>query len=712
MTKPWWTRALLGRTAVSNPLKDDEGPDPQFDALWRPLVKKRLFAIFACLAVWAVSLEGRLIWIQVAEHSKWTAIADKQHLDNEIIEGTRGEIRDRHGRLLAYSVPSYDVYVNADLLKKTKTTKFTGEPASFAKLLCAAFTDCEPGEEAAIAAKLEKPKDAVLIRRGKQMPFDAIQGVRALNEDLKEKKKVRGIFDLRPVQVRYAPNLTLAAQVIGTVDENGVGLTGVEKQFDRLLRGTPGQQVVQVDGKENDRVTTMISAPKPGVSIYLTIDLTLQEILERELTNAVQTAGASGGTAVMLDSRTGEVLAMSSLPALNLNVPSKVGHLNRAVQDLYEPGSTYKVVTLSAALNEGVVNSTTLVDTNGGRWVVEGRSKPITEDRNHNYGVLDIQGILRKSSNVGAAKVGVQLGPDLMLQYAKAFGLGKQDQPSEFFKERLGAIYVPKGGLTKGALATVSYGYQVTASPLQMASAMNVFATGGLLLRPMLVHATVDGDVRRVQEPRVISRVVSPQTAATMTTMLESVVEDGTGDKAALPQYRVAGKTGTASQVGKDGYSDTDYLVSFVGFAPSRNPRFTIAVYVEKPRFGPAYGGTVAAPVFRRVAEAALHHVGEQRSLNAAPAVVITERPQVTRPVRPLDKPAEVMNAGGVPTMPNLTGLTLRDAMRRLPVGMTVNPTGDGIVTSQSPAAGEPITNDRVVLKLQRQPATTGGSDR
>src|SRR5215203_4591402 len=208
MTKPWWTRAMLGRTAVTNPLEDDESCDPQFETQWRPLIKKRVFAILASLALWVVSLEGRLIWIQVVSHERWTELADRQQLDTEVIEAPRGSIRDRNGRLLAYSILSYDLYLNPRYVnpKKENDAKvgvaFKSDPKVFVDRLCKALGDCEPGEQASMLAKLEKPKGSVLIRRAKQMSSEAVAGVRALTKDL---GKYQPFIQLQPNQVRFYP---------------------------------------------------------------------------------------------------------------------------------------------------------------------------------------------------------------------------------------------------------------------------------------------------------------------------------------------------------------------------------------------------------------------------------------------------------------------------------------------------------------------------
>jgi cell division protein FtsI/penicillin-binding protein 2 len=370
------------------------------------------------------------------------------------------------------------------------------------------------------------------------------------------------------------------------------------------------------------------------------------------------------------------------------------------------------MVTLSAALDEGVVVPTTTFNTNG-KFFVEGRRTPITEDKGHNYGPLTVEGILVHSSNIGAAMIGLQMGSDRMLRYAEMFGFTKSMASRDFYSEHLGIINAPKGVLTKASLATVAYGYGVVASPLQLATAMNVFATGGLLLRPHLVRAVIENGVRRTQEPEVVRRVISEETAATMTTMLEAVVETGTGTPAKLDRYRVAGKTGTTKKVmAGGGYSENDYRVSFVGFAPSRHPRFTIIVVIDEPTKLPAYGGAVSAPVFKEIAERSLNYVGETPSVNPPPAVIVAEsRTPSARPSRP-EPPPVFVNAVGVPTMPDLTGLTLRDALQRLPPGFTVTAQGDGVVVWQSLGAGEAIATDRFVLRLQSVPAKTGGASR
>lgn len=726
MTKPWWTRALLGRTAVTNPLQAstlDEPPDAQFEAQWRSRVKQRLLPIVACLALWVAALEGRLWWVQLVDHEFWAAKALHQQEDTEPIYLPRGDVLDRNGHLLAYSVNSYDVHLNP-----AKASKEGYVPAVLAHDICAAFADCGAAEETSIREKLGKTKaQDVIVRRANDMSFDAVSGIQAFIARIeKQKKQTQEILDLRVRDVRYYPNKDLAAQVIGFVqseDETAKGakgakvsgLNGIEKKFDEELRGKPGSQLKQVDGMAKEILTTVVTPPTPGVSLELTIDASLQEILERALTDGIARAGAHAGTAVMLDSSTADVLAMANYPRFNLNVPGEAlvlgAERNRAIQDLDEPGSTFKIVTLSAALNEGVVDTNTVFDTNG-RLEVPGRSKPITEDKGHNYGSQTVQDILVNSSNVGAAMVGLRMGPDVMQRYATLFGFSRSTEGRDFFSEHLGAINAGKGGLSKAGLATVSYGYQVETSPLQLATAMNVFATGGLLLRPHLVRAFIENGVRRERETEVVGRVITPETADTMVSMLEAVVERGTGKPAALARYRIAGKTGTTKKNSNGQYSETDYRVSFVGFVPSRHPRFTIIVVVDEPTKLPAYGGAVAAPIFKEIAERSLNYVGETPSLNPPPAVILADnRTPRDRASHPVEAPVFV-NAGGVPTMPDLSGLTLRDALRRVPAGLRLIADGDGVVVSQSPAAGEAITTDRGALRLQRVPAKIGGTSR
>jgi cell division protein FtsI/penicillin-binding protein 2 len=377
------------------------------------------------------------------------------------------------------------------------------------------------------------------------------------------------------------------------------------------------------------------------------------------------------------------------------------------VTDTYEPGSTFKIVTACAALNEGFYKTTDLIDTNPGVIRLPGR-KPIDEAKGHNYGVLSFEDVLIKSSNIGAIRIGQRIGGDRLMQYVRRFGFGQTLAPDLSGQSR---GQVLSGPVDESALASISMGYEIGVTPLQVAAAASVVANGGSLVQPHILRAVTRDGRRETIQPKVLRRVISPETAATMTALMEGVTERGTAKGAALTRYQVAGKTGTAAKVVNGRYSDTDYNVSFVGFVPSRQPALTILVVIDTPRKVPAYGGAVAAPVFRRIAEAALQQLGVPPSINPAPPIVAT-----TQNVMP-ESPARVSlptitQVGGQPVMPDMRGLSLREALRVAnSLGLTMSFDGDGFVTTQSPNPGEIIEPGSTgVLRLRRQPVASGSN--
>jgi cell division protein FtsI/penicillin-binding protein 2 len=401
---------------------------------------------------------------------------------------------------------------------------------------------------------------------------------------------------------------------------------------------------------------------------------------------------------------------MANEPTFNPNAYrdfSETHQRNRAVQDLYEPGSTFKIVTASAAINENVLSPSTLIDTNPG-FIRIGNRKPIPEDKGHNYGVLSFEDVIVKSSNVGAIKTGFQVGPERMMRYVRGFGFGQLLAP-DFSGESKGLVTGDMPG--DSSLASISMGYEIGVTPIQVATAASVVANGGLLVQPHLLRAVIANGRRDVQAPNVLRRVIAPATAMTVTSIMEGVVERGTAKTAQLERYLVAGKTGTAKKAIVGGYSQTDYCVSFVGFVPSRDPVYTILVVVDRPTKMPKYGGVVAGPIFQRIAEAALQYAGVVPSIDPAPPIVVPA-PRSVAPVPPRPAAPPVMtNISGVPVMPDLQGLTLRDALRLTnALGLRMTYDGDGVVVSQSPAAGTPVAPaDRGAVQLRRAPTPAPG---
>ncbi|MDQ3879951.1 MAG: transpeptidase family protein, partial [Chloroflexota bacterium] len=493
----------------------------------------------------------------------------------------------------------------------------------------------------------------------------------------------------------------------GYVGLDNNGLAGLESAYDHQIRGREGKVLIQTDARRhvlNSRVDRPATA---GASLELTVDQYLQYIAERELRAGVEENRAAGGTAIIMEPHTGEILALANWPTFNPNSFGRfddANRRNRAIQDLYEPGSTFKVVTASAALEERVLTAAAPIDCAPGHITFGSR---VIRDV-HTYGVLPFTDVIVKSSNVGAIKVGLRLGPERLGRYVSRFGFGQPISP-DFRGESPGIVWNP-AKLDPSALASVSMGYQVAVTPLQMAAAVSSVANGGTLIEPRVVRAFIADGRRMPVSPKVLRRTISPDTAAELTTIMEAVVERGTGKTAQIPGFTVAGKTGTAAKLINGRYSKSDYNASFVGFVPSRNPVLTIIVVIDSPHAGGYFGGTVAAPVFRRIAEASLRQLGVAPTVNPHPPVLVARNDDAHLPIhsRPVKGPsADVEDAAPLEpgVMPDLFGYGAREALRTLTrIGASARLLGQGFVIQQSPAPGEPVGAGEVaVLKLGRR---------
>ncbi len=652
------------------------------------------------LACWVLAIEVRLVVLQVWQFEELSARAERQQSETQKTPGKRGEIVDRHGRLLAYSVDADTIYaVPTDI----------ADPAGTAAALCGALDECGKKEKDQLIERLS--------RKRKNGSLTSFQYVKRRATPIEAKRiaalDIKGIGFIKESK-RFYPNRELAAHLLGYVGTDNAGLHGLEATYDKTVRGREGTMLVQTDARGH-AFSRLDRPPTTGGSLELTIDQHLQYIVERELRAGVEAARADGGTAVAMDPYTGEILAMASWPTFNPNQYAgthEAALRNRAVQDLYEPGSTFKLVTASAAIEEKVVMPDDLVDTQGGVIKFPGR-KPIT-DMGHNYGVLTFANVIVKSSNVGAIKVGLMLGPERMGLYIRRFGFGRPSSP-DFPGESPGIVWDPSK-LNDSALASVSMGYQVGVTPLQMAAAASVIANGGTLYEPHVVRATVKGGTRTAVPPKAVRRAILPETAATLTSIMEAVVVEGTAKRAALAKYSVAGKTGTADKLVNGRYSPSQQNVSFVGFVPSRNPVMTVIVMVDSPRIGGDTGGVIAAPIFQRIAEAGLRQLGVTPTINQPPPVMIARRDQspVTTAAAPLAPSIVTMTAsmtdgGG---LPDLRGMSARDALRELArLGLSARMEGAGVVIEQTPAAGsqiEPGGACTLVLNRRPPPRPTG----
>jgi cell division protein FtsI (penicillin-binding protein 3) len=679
---PWSSAAqrILKRDPLSGP------PD------WRDILRSRLVVCAGLFVFWTVSIEARLVYLQVIEHADLMARANRQQLRTIKLPAKRGEIVDRAGHVLAYSVDADTIAADPSEID---------QPEVVAARVCSALDHCNLQQRQVMAERLAGKGQFTYLAR--QVSPDEARRIKALD--------LPGLLFYKESR-RYYPKKDLAAHVLGYVGLDNTGLAGLESTFDARIKGREGKMLLQTDARRHAMSSREERPPTAGDGLELTIDEYLQYVADRELRIGVAENAASGGAAIILQPYTGEILALANWPTFNPNAFNNsdlVARRNRAVQDLYEPGSTFKVVTASAAVEEGLIRTSDPIDCSPG-YITFG-SRVIRDT--HEYGILPFIDVIAKSSNVGAIKVGMKVGPTRLGQYINRFGFGQTLSP-DFRGENAGMVY-SADRLDPSALASVSMGYQVGVTPLQMATAVSAVANGGQLIEPHVVRAFIRNGHREEVPLTVLRRAIAPETAATVTEIMEAVVERGTAKSfAQMDGYTVAGKTGTASKIVNGRYSKSDYNASFVGFVPSRKPAVTIVVVIDSPHATSYYGAVVSAPIFKRIAEATLRHLGVGPTLNAPPPVIVARHDtspddMERRPVVARGDQAVASTPEG--QMPDLRGLSARDAVRALmQIGLTPRLDGDGVVIEQSPRAGAVLARgDSCVLKLGRRPSPSAG---
>ena len=663
---------------------------------WQHVLRGRLLVGLLAFGAWFLAIEARLLYLQVMNHEHLVELAERQQSRTITAHPQRGEIRDREGRVLAYSVDADTIYaVPTDI----------DDPAATAAALCNALDACGEARRQVLERRLGQQRAFAYV--GRKVSPEAARRVAALDLD--------GVGFLKEDR-RFYPNRELAGHLIGYVGIDNQGLGGIEATYDREISGRPGKVLIQIDARRR-ALSRVERPPTPGATIELTIDKYLQHIAERELRAAVREHAADGGTVVMLDPHTGELLAVANEPSLNPNAfgaATAAALRNRAVQDVYEPGSAFKLVTTSAALQEGVARRDELFDVSAGVIRVGGTN---VYDM-FTYGVLSLEDVIVKSSNVGTIEVGLRVGPERLSDYVRRFGFGRMLSP-DLPGESAGIVHRPEG-LSDRAVASISMGYQVAVTPLQLAAAVGAVANGGELLEPRAVRAIIR-DGRRTERPRrVIQQAIAPETAAELTGIMEAVVERGTARSARIPGYTVAGKTGTAEKLIDGRYSNVDHNATFVGFAPSRAPLFAMAVMIDTPRGARYTGGAVAAPVFKRVAEAALRSLAVPATINPGRPVLVQRagagpaRPPAARSAALPARAAPAVAVLGQRVMPDLRGLSARQALEALgPLRLDVRLDGDGFVASHEPAPGATVDHGIVAaLHLERRPRSAPGGVR
>ena len=555
--------------------------------------RTRIIFLGVLALLWLGLIQARLIELQVVRHPELAQRAQRQQQRTLEVTPKRGVIYDRQGRELAVSIGVDSVFA---------VPGEVADPALAARRLGPALNL----DETALEDRLRSARSFVWVKR--KLDAAEAERVRALN--------LAGLHFQREHK-RFYPKRELAAHVLGFVglDENGLG--GLEYSLDTLIRGRPRRLVITADGRRrwfqrSDQVEG------EGASVVLTLDESIQYIAERQLAAAIQRTQAASGTIIVQDPRTGEILALANWPTFNPNNAAAVAperRVNRGVTLAYEPGSTFKMVTVAAVLEEGLTRPTEVVDCQQGSIVLAGH-----RIRDHKpFGLLSVREILYNSSDVGAIKLGLRLGDDKMYEHIRRWRFG-QATGIELPAESPGLLR-PAGRWSRISIGAISMGQEVAITPLQLAAATSAIANGGLWRRPRLVREILRGQERETPTAPPAERIIPVGVAEELRRMLAGVVTQGTGLEAQPDGYSAAGKTGTAEKIDSTGrYSRTDFIASFTGFAPLDDPAVTVVVVLDTPRGKLYHGGEVAAPVFRAVTQQVLTYLNVPRDLPIAPS--------------------------------------------------------------------------------------------
>jgi len=621
-------------------------------------VRARILAVGGGIAVLLAMVALRIVQFTLTQSPDLAALARRQHHEQIHIAAHRGAILDRHGETLASSVERPSVYVRP---RRVNAADRARAEAGLGAALGLPSHD--------VAAKLASASNFVWLKRAvSPREQSAVQGL-----------GIGGLGEVTEAR-RFYPHGAVAAQVIGVADVDLRGFEGIESVYERDLRALTRTLEIERDALGREILTEGMDDPRAldGATVQLTIDVGLQTIAEGALEAGVREAQAAAGTAIVLDPWTGEVLALANAPTFDPNHRGTIppaNRRNRAINDFYEPGSTFKAILAAAALEHGVVRPDEMIFCENGAMPV---GKWVIHDH-HRHGWLSMSEAIAVSSNIAAAKMGERLGRDRFHPFLVDLGFGKPTGVD--LLGEVGGMLRPARDWSRINLMTTSFGQGIAVTPLQMARAFAAIANGGQLVQPYVgLRATsAAGEELWTHRPNLIRRVMRPETAKAVTAMLEQVVaEGGTGTKAQIAGVRVAGKTGTSQKVerGTGRYSSDARVASFVGFLPADAPKFVIMVMVDEPQTS-KYGGMVAAPIFRAIGAAALEREG---------LVPAQPSPLLQRAAMERDEPALPAVPLGVPSF---LGLSKRMAVERArDLGWMVQVTGEGYVQSQTPAPG------------------------
>jgi len=645
---------------------------------WDATVRGRIRFLGLVVALLLLLPAGKAFHLQIYDREDLSQRAERQSRVVERVNPKRGAIVDRNGQPLAISVPVPSIYAQREKVQNKKSAA-----RDLARVL---------GLDAgSLYDRLSRGSGFVWLSRMVEP---------AVAHQVKE-MGVEGV-GLKTESRRYYPNTDLAGSVLGFVGTDK-GLEGLENSLEEHLRGGDGMRILNLDarGKKMTSASSWEKLPAVGSTVQLTLDRNIQFFAEQSLREGCAGIGATGGIAIILESSTGRILAMANYPGLN---PNDFGNFdqrayqNRAINFIYEPGSTFKVITIAAALEEGIFDEMDILFCGNGRYEMA----DIVINDHVPHGWLTLMGIIRKSSNIGASKVGLELGKEKLGGYIKAFGFGRKTGVLLPGEGR--GILRSEDQWTQVDLANVSFGQGLGVTPLQMVNAVNVVATGGEILKPYIVEKimSASGEVILHNRPGVHRQVISKATAGKVARMMETVTEPGgSGVNAAVTGYRVAGKTGTAQkfELSEKKYSTEKFIASFTGFVPSREPAITGIVVVDEPKER-IYGGTVAAPIWRDMVSKTLKY------LNVAPFGQEEIFPGGGGPETTLVRKEKAVDNPDIQTMPDLRGLTLREALDKIAGARAqVEVTGTGIVVNQVPMPGGGIGGP---VSLSLRPRSAG----
>lgn len=628
------------------------------------LMRKRITRLFIITAAVLFVLIGRLGWIQFVQGSELQQMANENRLKDITVQAKRGTIYDRNGVELAKSISADSIYVvPAEVKNKEQVAR------SLSKIL-------------------DMDYQKVLLRISKRTSWIYLKRKVTPEQAAKVKKLNYPGIGLTIETKRSYPFDNLAAHVLGFIgiDNDASSANGLEKTYDTELRGTDGRIAVEYDatGKEIPQATHYYSAPTDGKSLVLTIDEVIQHFAERELDNIMQKYKPVGATILVMDPKTGDVLAMANRPDYN---PNNYGEFdpktwrNRAISDNYEPGSTFKIITAASALEEGAVRpSDTFNDP--GFIMVSDRKIKCWDTKGHGHQTFTQ--VAENSCNPGFITVGLRLGGEKFYKYIRGFGFGQKTKiglPGE-----ASGIIIPEKIAKQINIATMSIGQSIAVTPIQLVTAVSAVANNGVLLRPHLVKEIKDnkGNVEKI-EPQEVGRLISKDTAKELRSILESVVQNGSGKNAFIEGYKVAGKTGTAQKAINGRYVSGKYVSSFIGFAPADNPRLVCLVAIDEPQGYPYFGSQTAAPAFQKVMADSLRYLGVAPENNG-------KLPEGSTEVKAKDV-----------KVPDVINMTLEEAHKALlAAGLKEDTEGSGnIVFGQLPLEGAKVKEgSRVILYL------------